>query len=182
MVVPTIRLTKGCHLSMPNPAQDTVSAVSILTHPKLVGPFMMNWVPTEAVYEERLADLPKNPDKCVWMIHYHGTHIGIISAVGFASKMGIVEVSILILPEYQGKGIGRKALRGVLAYLCRPKSAITHVRSSVRQDNAPSLRLMKRLGFVEWEHGPDLSYATDQGATVGVTQFYRPNLRLKQAA
>jgi phosphinothricin acetyltransferase len=68
---------------------------------------------------------------------------------------GGYEVSILVAPEAQGRGVGEAALR-YLDVLCGEEAATAYVHP----DNAPSLRLFRRCGYGS-VHGRDLVLLAD---------------------
>jgi len=60
---------------------------------------------------------------------------------------GLVEVGYAVEPDHRRRGYGGAALRHLLARAAADPR-VTRVRASVRPDNAPSLRIVRRHGFV----------------------------------
>jgi len=59
-----------------------------------------------------------------------------------------VEVYYTIVPEHQGRGLATEAMRAVLAYAAH-ELGITRFVAFVVPENAPSVRVAEKLGFVD---------------------------------
>ena len=64
---------------------------------------------------------------------------------------GELEVSYQLLPEFVGMGIATEALEALLAWAYRECPDEDHVIAVTQVANAPSRRLLERLGFTERE-------------------------------
>lgn len=71
--------------------------------------------------------------------------VRLMEGYGFIAA-DVPELSIALVPEYRGQGIGSQLLDRVLAAL---RSEFTHISLSVSLDN-PAKRLYERIGFQEW--------------------------------
>lgn len=82
-----------------------------------------------------------------WIVTHGGDGcIGMVTLWFLGDGRGRAEVSYLLAPAYWGRGLATEAVAAVLE---RAGSAGTsRVEASVDVDNAPSLRLLGRLGFV----------------------------------
>lgn len=79
-----------------------------------------------------------------------GKIVGWASLSPYSEKCGYrttVEVSVYVLPEYQGRGIGKALLADLLA---RGKEAGVHcVIARIDSEGGPSIKLHESLGFTE---------------------------------
>jgi L-amino acid N-acyltransferase YncA len=99
------------------------------------------------------------PDKRPLLVHEKDG--GIVAWVSFQSFYGrsaydyTSEISIYILPEERGKGLGRRLL--VEALGMTQKLKIKTVVGFVFSHNEPSIRLLRSCGFEEWGRLPDVA-------------------------
>lgn len=85
-----------------------------------------------------------NSDDCLLLIVQLGLED--IGLVRIESEQKGCEVSIYLIPGYEGKGYGSKALALALEYgsgMCNSYSA------TIQSDNVPSMRLFEKMGFHE---------------------------------
>ncbi len=66
-------------------------------------------------------------------------------ALHFPKQEEVAVVSILVLPKFQGRGVGH-ALQGALEAVCRPEE-ISRIHISTTNDNIPGLYFYQRLGY-----------------------------------
>ena len=64
---------------------------------------------------------------------------------------GVVEAGWLLATEAQGRGYAREACAAMLAWA--DAQGIARTVCMIAPDNAPSLRLAERLGYVRWAEG-----------------------------
>ncbi len=125
-------------------------------------------------YESLLAELPE----AFLVAEIGGTHVGYImckSEYGFSNfkKLGFVKkghvVSIAVLPEYRGKGIGRalveEAMNGVQVKKC------DELYLEVRCSNTDAVRLYEKLGFVIKQR-LNTYYRDGEGAYLMAIEFH----------
>lgn len=99
------------------------------------------------------------PDKYPLMVHEQDGRV--VAWVSFQSFYGrdaydrTAELSIYILPELRGKGLGRILMAEALALTERLD--IKTVVGFVFSHNAPSIRLFHSFGFAEWGRLPDVA-------------------------
>jgi RimJ/RimL family protein N-acetyltransferase len=67
---------------------------------------------------------------------------------GPPDKHGMVEVGYTVVPEQRGRGHGAAALRALLERATEDERIRT-VRATVSPDNAPSLQIVRRAGFLQ---------------------------------
>lgn len=56
------------------------------------------------------------------------------------------DIGYALLPEYCGRGYALEASKGLMSY-AKTTLGLTHMFGVVNQDNAPSIRLLEKLGF-----------------------------------
>ena len=56
------------------------------------------------------------------------------------------DIGYALLPEYCGRGYALEASKGLMSY-AKNTLGLTHMFGVVNQDNAPSIRLLEKLGF-----------------------------------
>jgi [ribosomal protein S5]-alanine N-acetyltransferase len=104
----------------------------------------------------RLEQVRQNPDVLRWLTRAivlleNRTMVG---NVGFHGEPGVngknlsgaLEIGYGILPEFRGKGYATEAVAALLEWAQR--EGIRHFIASVSPDNAPSLAIVRKLGFV----------------------------------
>lgn len=93
----------------------------------------------------------------------------IIGSAGFhdqPDQNGMIEIGFGILPEYQNQGYGKELLHGMWQMILKNPKVKT-LRYTVSPDNAPSIHIIKNLGFnligeqIDEEDGLELIYEMD---------------------
>lgn len=75
------------------------------------------------------------------------TVVGEIGFHGPPDETGRVEIGYTVVTEYRRRGFAEEAARALLAWAAR-EHGITRFRACVSPQNAPSLNLMGKLGFI----------------------------------
>jgi [ribosomal protein S5]-alanine N-acetyltransferase len=81
----------------------------------------------------------------------------------FPDENGMIEIGYGIAPEMQNQGFGTELLLGMWKLICA-RTDVKILRYTVSPDNAPSLHLVRKLGFTEIgvqidpEDGPELIF------------------------
>jgi RimJ/RimL family protein N-acetyltransferase len=81
----------------------------------------------------------------------------------FPDENGMIEIGYGIVPEMQNQGLGTELLLGMWKLICA-RTDVKILRYTVSPDNAPSLHLVRKLGFTEIgvqidpEDGPELIF------------------------
>lgn len=109
----------------------------------------------------RRSQLREHPDHLPWLIRpiirrdeagreaeAPAEAIGYVNFHGAPSPEGVAEIGYALLPQWRGRGYAVEAVRATLAWAARDPRVRT-LRASVAPDNAPSLRLIAKLGFVQ---------------------------------
>jgi len=74
--------------------------------------------------------------------------IGYLNFHAAPDEAGQVEIGYTLLPAARGQGYAIEAVRAMLAWATR-EHGVRRFRASVAPDNEPSLRLIRKLGFVQ---------------------------------
>jgi RimJ/RimL family protein N-acetyltransferase len=81
----------------------------------------------------------------------------------FPDENGMIEIGFGIVPEMQDQGFGTELLLGMWKMICT-RDDVKFLRYTVSPDNAPSLHIVRKLGFTEIglqidpEDGPELIF------------------------
>ena len=103
-----------------------------------------------------LQQLEADPERAGWLTWYgvaDGAGGGppvLVASGGFFGppQEGVVEIGYAVLPEFQRKGYGAE-VAGALTEWALAQAGMRRVVANVVADNAPSVRLLHRLGFLE---------------------------------
>ena len=117
----------------------------------------------------RLDQVRRDPAAAAWVVRaLVAEPDGVVGHAGFhgpPDEHGTVEVGYTVLPSLRGRGHAHRALAALVAE-ARAASSVRVVRACVRPDNAASLAVVRRAGFVEVgrvddEDGPELVHELD---------------------
>lgn len=80
----------------------------------------------------------------------------LVASRGFlgSPQDGTVEVGYSVLPQFQRQGLATEMVAGLVEWAIA-QAGVHHVVAEVHADNIPSLRLLRRLGFVAIGAGRD---------------------------
>ena len=98
------------------------------------------------------------PNRPLFVIENDGQRIGWAGFSDFYGRPayeGTAEVSIYILENYQGKGIGSLVMQELIRMA--PELDISTLLAFVFSKNLPSIRLMKSIGFEHWGELPGVA-------------------------
>jgi ribosomal-protein-alanine N-acetyltransferase len=124
--------------------------------------------------ELRLRELRDEPDRQQWLVRalvVPEQDRPMIGSAGFHGPPGrnaieaddAVELGYAVLPPYRGRGYATEAVRALIHW-ASGEHGIRHFVASVAPDNAPSLAIVRRLGFEQtgrhWddEDGEELEF------------------------
>jgi RimJ/RimL family protein N-acetyltransferase len=86
---------------------------------------------------------------------------GYINFHGRPDPRGVPEIGYTLLPEHRGHGYATEAVRACFDWAAR-EHGVRRFRASVAPDNEPSLRVIRRLGFVrvgeQWDDEDGLEF------------------------
>lgn len=94
------------------------------------------------------------------------TMVGYLNFHGRPDPRGVPEIGYTLLPAHRGRGYATEAVRACFDWAAR-EHGVTRFRASVAPTNEPSLRVIRRLGFVQvgdqWdeEDGLELVFEAD---------------------
>lgn len=94
----------------------------------------------------------------LWVVEHDGTILGWLSYSNFYGRpayAGTAELSIYLLEEHRGKGLGRYFLEQ--AILHAPQVRVHTLLGFVFGHNVASLNLFERFGFTRWAHLPGVA-------------------------
>lgn len=77
-------------------------------------------------------------------------HVGFHGPPGVNGKRdpGALEIGFTVFPEFRGRGYATEAARALIGWAARERGVRRFI-ASVRPGNAPSLRVVAKLGFVQ---------------------------------
>jgi ribosomal-protein-alanine N-acetyltransferase len=84
----------------------------------------------------------KRGDRCIGMVNYHHRE----------ARNAKLEIGYILAPAQQGRGLMTEAVAALVAY-CFDELAVHRIEALIHPDNAASIRLVERLGFL-CEGGP----------------------------
>lgn len=92
----------------------------------------------------------EHPDKIMIVPEVGGRIVGMMSfAVGGKRRIAHTgEFGISLLPEFQGRGIGRRMTESLISW-ARANPRVEALRLRVHASNTPGVELYKRMGFSE---------------------------------
>jgi [ribosomal protein S5]-alanine N-acetyltransferase len=120
--------------------------------------------PGEREWLVRAITLPQNGRPMIGHIGFHGK-----PGINGPRRKGALEVGYTVLEPFRGRGYATEAVETMLAW-ARGEHGITHFVASVAPANAPSLAIIRKLGFeqtgTQWdeEDGEELVFelSTDE--------------------
>ena len=87
-----------------------------------------------------------------WLVSCDGVLVGTVGAVGPVSPEGDQEIGYGLVAAARGNGVGTEAVGAMCAVLER-RDGVRRLTAEVLPGNEASLRLLRRLGFVEVDGG-----------------------------
>jgi RimJ/RimL family protein N-acetyltransferase len=104
------------------------------------------------IWTMRAAQIRADPSVAPWLVRLTVERASgeVVGDVGLhdAPIDGMVEIGYAVRPEQRRRGIAIEAAAGLLSWAAT-KPGVTTFRASISPDNAASLGLVRRLGFVE---------------------------------
>jgi len=81
-----------------------------------------------------------------WLIMVDGTVVGDCGVHGWVDDDGALEIGYGLAPPYRGRGYGTEAVGAMTDWLLTQPD-VRSVRARTSQDNAPSRRVLEKVGF-----------------------------------
>jgi RimJ/RimL family protein N-acetyltransferase len=95
-----------------------------------------------------IEDISENTDEAHFLIEHEGEKAGTVSINGLESDYRRGEFGVSVHPDYQGKGVGTKAVQLILRYAFQAQN-MHKVRGGYLENNPASERIMEKAGFQE---------------------------------
>ncbi len=100
----------------------------------------------------RLAQIAADPSEEPWLLRAiverdEGVAVGYVNFHSRPDERGMVEIGYTIVPSRRRRGYASEAAAGMWGWAARHGARI--LRASISPDNAPSLALIHKAGFVE---------------------------------
>ncbi|MBD2460511.1 N-acetyltransferase [Oscillatoria sp. FACHB-1407] len=99
----------------------------------------------------------------IWVLERQGeiaAWISLSSFYGRPAYQATAEVSIYVAPNYQGQGVGSYLLQTMIDRC--PEFGVTTLLGFVFGHNAPSLKMLEKVGFERWGLLPAIAKLDDQ--------------------
>lgn len=81
-----------------------------------------------------------------WVVDLRGEPVGTVAAVSPSWSMGYAEIGYMLAEEYQGRGLGTRAVALLVGKLFE-ETDLHRLFAMISPENVASLRLIERLGF-----------------------------------
>lgn len=98
----------------------------------------------------RVAATSDEDARDAYVLEHDGSPVGTLGVAGALDPDGDQELGYALVPASRGQGLGIEAVGALCAVLERGPG-VRRLTAEVRPGNEPSLRLLRRLGFVEVE-------------------------------
>src|SRR3972149_9275423 len=103
---------------------------------------LLSWEEHEKWFKERT----QNPNTTIYIAHYRKNKIGTIR---FESKEESIKVSVMLNPEYIGKGFGSIVIRKGTERFIKEKGMSKPLIAEIKNNNIASIKAFSKAGFKE---------------------------------
>lgn len=104
---------------------------------------------TRAEHDEWFGRTVADPGALLFVVEAGGVPAGQVRLIrGGEAGEGEAAISVYLLKEHTGRGLGAAAIAQGCAEAFAQWSALRRVRAQIRRDNAPSIRAFEKAGFV----------------------------------
>ena len=124
------------------------------------------------LFKLRLPIIRENPENNKWLfrrifLKNTDTEIGLMSFHGIPDNEGRIEIGLHIEEEHQNQGFATEAVITLFSWACN-QDEVRLLRYTVAETNAPSMRIIEKLGFthigqqIDEEDGPEEIFEMDK--------------------
>jgi RimJ/RimL family protein N-acetyltransferase len=104
-----------------------------------------------------------NSDRVIYIVEFSGEKYGMVRFDKMTEEARAWEVSIVMSPQFRGRGFGSLALRDACAEM-ETRDDTLLLRAKIRRHNHPSLKIFERCGFSpEGREGEFVLFARRRG-------------------
>jgi len=96
----------------------------------------------EKWFREKVNDI----GSAIYMAYYRSDKIG---SVRFESKEDVIKTSVILSPEYIGKGLGAEIIRIAADRFIKEKSPAKPIIAEIKKENIRSAKAFQKAGFIE---------------------------------
>lgn len=97
-----------------------------------------------------------------WVITADGVVIGDCGGFSWPDANGVVEIGYGLAEPFRGKGFATEAAEGMCRWLFTEAGAKVITATGVKADNVASRRVLEKIGFVQIDEVPHVSYRLDR--------------------
>ena len=103
---------------------------------------LLSWDEHEKWFMARLSD----PDATVYMAYHKKEKIG---SIRFESKDSVIKTSVMLNPDFLGKGLGPKVIKLGVERFIMEKNPDMQIIAEIKKDNVASIKAFEKAGFEE---------------------------------
>ena len=157
-------------LLRPARAEDVEGFHAVLSHPEATRYWSTPPHADIEVTRRWVNDMMSSPPELAedFVVEFEGR------VAGKAGFWRLPEVGYILHPDLWGRGLGREAVGATIEHVWRVRPEIEVLTADVDPRNAASLRLLKRLGFVETRYAEKTFLTADGWADSQYLELRRP--------
>jgi len=88
----------------------------------------------------------KDPDTTIYMAHYRNKKIG---AIRFEANDFVIKTSLMLNPDFLGKGFGSKVIKIGVEEFIKDKNPKESLIAEIREGNIASIKAFQKAGYRE---------------------------------
>lgn len=102
----------------------------------------LSWEEHEKWFKEKV----KDPGTTIYMVYTEGEKIG---SIRFEEKDDAVKVSVMLNPDFFGKGLGAEIIKSGSEKFIREKNCKKPITAEIKKNNIASIKAFQKAGFRE---------------------------------
>lgn len=102
----------------------------------------LSWDEHEKWFKVKL----KDPGTVIYMVYTEGEKVG---SIRFEEKGDAIKVSVMLNPDFFGKGLGAEIIKSGTEKFIREKKCKKPVIAEIKKDNIASIKAFEKAGFLE---------------------------------